>query len=329
MSNERISSSVNLWSKNYKFVIYAALIVVLALFPVFISSPFIIHICILTLVYIIATTSLRLVMTSGQFPLAHAAFMGIGAYSSAMISKYWGWSPWLTIPVGALLAMGLGIFIGFPFSKLRTFYYAMVSVFFGAGIVQVIVAFGKYTGGSGGLAGIPTLFGATSKIPYFYFFLALTVISVIIMYRLEFSRFGLNLKAIDQSYLVAGSIGINEARSRVVVLGIGCFFAGLTGAAYAAYNMGISPTNIDMTATLWLVMYVVVGGVNNFAGPIIGTVFLFMVPQFYRGLKEYTPFLTAGLLFIVIFLIPKGIVSLPKLIWLKFKERKTKREISQ
>jgi branched-chain amino acid transport system permease protein len=295
-------------------VIYSGLIAILSLYPLFIKSPYWIHIFILTFIYIIATVSLRTITISGQFPLAHAAFMGIGAYISAVLSKEFGWLPWLTIPLGGLVAMGIGIFIGYPFAKLRALYYAMVSLFFGIGVLQVVSVFQRWTRGYSGLTGIPRLLpGATSKVPYYYFFLGLTSFCLLALYRFEFSRIGTNLKAVAQSHLVASSVGINEARYRVLALAVGCFFVGIAGATYAHYNLTLSYPSFDMTATLWLFMYILIGGIGSFSGPIVGTAILMIVPELFRELKVFVPYITATILFIVIFVMPQGLVGIPQM----------------
>jgi len=300
---------------------YGGLVIILFLLPLFIKSPYWLHIFIITFVFIIATVSLRTIVISGQFPLAHAAFMGIGAYASAVISKELGWSPWLTMLLGGLVATGIGVLIGYPFARLRALYYAMVSLFFGVGILQVFSVFQKWTGGYSGLMGIPRLLpAATSKLPYYYFFLGLTTICLLALYRFEFCRIGMALKAIAQSHQVASSVGINEARHRVLSLAVGCFFVGLAGAAYAHYNLTLSYTSFDMLATLWLFMYALIGGIGSFAGPIVGTAVLFIIPELFRGLKEFLPYLSAAILFIVVFAMPQGLVGLPQLVRLWFTE---------
>ena len=306
---------------------YLALIIIIAIIPLFTQSSYYLHNFILTLIYIIICVSFRFIVISGQFPLAHMVFMGIGGYSSAVLAIQLGWSPWLTMPLGALLAMGIGILIGFPFARLRALYYALVSFFFGTGMIEVIKAFGRYTGGYGGLARIPGIPGLISanKVPYYYFILGITIICLLILYRFEHSRIGTNLKAIDQSHLVASSIGINEARYRVLALAIGCFFAGLAGAIYAHYNYVLSPATFNMSSTLWIVMYVLVGGLGSFAGPIVGTIVLFLVPQFYTDLRTIVPYISAFLMLAVVFLIPDGIASLPRLVKLRLEAiRKSK-----
>jgi len=122
------------------------------------------------------------------------------------------------------------------------------------------------------------------------------------------------LKAIAQSHLVASSVGVNEGWYRVLAVGVGCFFVGLVGAAYAHYNLVLSPTSFDLSATLWLVMYVLIGGINSFIGPIIGTAILVLIPEFFRGLKIYSPYISAGILLIVVYLMPQGLVGLPQLV---------------
>jgi branched-chain amino acid transport system permease protein len=307
-----------------KPAVYGGIVIILTLLPLFIKSSYWLHVLILTLIYIIVTASFRLIAISGQFSLAHAAFMGIGAYTSAVLSRWFGWSVWLTIPLGALAAMVIGALIGYPFARLRAVYYALVSLFFGIGVLQIINALGIWTGSYQGLTGIPPLFGA-SKIPYYYFFLGLTSLCLLVMYRLEFCRIGTTLKAIAQSYLVAGSVGVNEVRYRILVLAIGCFFAGLAGAGYAQYNLVLSNLSFNFMATLWIVMYAIIGGLNSFAGPIIGAAVLIIIPEFARDLKMYTPYVAAALLLIVVYVIPQGLAGLPEVIRSWYIRRKAKK----
>jgi branched-chain amino acid transport system permease protein len=322
-----LSSGKSNKDKLAKLSPYLALIIVIAIIPLFTQSSYYLHILILTFIYIIVSVSFRFIAISGQFPLAHIVFMGIGGYASGVLAIQLKWSPWLTMPIGALLAMAIGILIGFPFVRLRALYYALVSLFFGVGMIEVVTAFGRYTGGIGGLVGIPGIPGliSTNKVPYYYFILGVTIICLLILYRFEYSRIGTNLKAIDQSHLVASSIGINEASYRILALAIGCFFAGLAGAIYAHYNYVLSPASFQMSETLWIVMYVLIGGIGSFAGPIVGTIVLFLVPEFYSSLRTVVPFISAALMLAVVFLIPDGIVSLPGLLKLRLEAiRKSK-----
>ncbi|MDY6827075.1 MAG: branched-chain amino acid ABC transporter permease [Bacillota bacterium] len=315
-------NSINGRNRVIKIILLVGLMVFLLLLPFIISSPYYLHILSLTFIYTVAAVSFRTITISGQFPLAHAGFMGIGAYLSALMAKFWGWPPLFCVLLGALLTMVIGMLVGLRFSRLRSLYYAIGSLFLGIGVIYIIYAFPS-TSGYTGMMGIPRLFQTADKMPYYYFFLVVALISIAALYRFEVSHIGTILKAISQSHLVASSIGINEAWYRVLVNGVGCFFVGFIGAGYAHYNMAMSPTAFDFMATLWLCMYVLIGGITSFAGPIIGTLVLFLLPEFARGLQEYSPYFSAFLLLIVIFFMPKGLVSLPVLLksyYLKHRE---------
>lgn len=292
----------------------SAVVIVVALLPLFIESPYWIGVFIDIFVYMVAAASLRTIVTSGQFPMAHAAFMGVGAYTAGMCSRWLGWNPWLTIILGAVAAAVVGIAFGYPFARLRTLYYAMGSLFFGVAIINGIQSFGRVTGGYMGLTGIEPLFKGGDKVPYFYFFLGLGLVSLIALYRFESCRIGVNLKAIAQSHTVASSVGINETGYRILAVAVGCFFVGLMGASYSHYTGLATPTSYNLMGTFWLVMYTMIGGIGSFAGPIVGTVILRMIPELFRNLKEYTPFLTAGILIIVAYCMRSGVVGFTKLL---------------
>jgi branched-chain amino acid transport system permease protein len=256
------------------------------------------------------TGSLRLISLSGQISLGHAGFMCAGAYTSAILARNLGWTPWLTIPLGALLTFVLALLVAIPFTRLRGLYFTMISLFFGMAVLAINELLENITGGQSGIVGIPRLLGI-SKIPYYYFFLALTVICLFIMHRLEFSRIGLTWKAVAQSHSVASSIGIDETRQRIICFAIGGLFAGLAGAAYAHYYVVLSVTTFGFFTSIYMFIYMMVGGVNSFYGPIVGTAVLLLAQTFARSLKEYVPFIFAGVLLLVLYLMPQGLAGLP------------------
>ncbi len=299
---------------------YAIFVILLFLVPLFVTKPYYLHIFIITLLYIIIVSSLRTIALSGQVSVAHAAFMGIGGYFSGVLSKELGLTPWLTIPLGGVAAMVVAVLIGYPFTRVRAIYFSMVSLFGGIAIVNLIRVAQKWTGAAG-LAGIPpltpihipgllTITFLGQKVTYYYFSLLLTLVSLLILYRIEHSRIGMTWKAIAQSYLVASSVGINEAGSRVLALAVGCFFAGIAGASYAHYNLVLTPSTFGFLPSIFLVMYMLVGGRDRFSGPIIGTAILVMVPELFRGLKEFAPLILGAIMVIVVFLMPRGIAGL-------------------
>jgi branched-chain amino acid transport system permease protein len=199
----------------------------------------------------------------------------------------------------------------------------MVSMFFGLGVNQLIIVLTQWTSGAGGLVGINHLLPGNSKVPYYYFFLGFMVICLLALWRFEHSRIGLNMKAIAQSHMVASSVGINEVWYRVMALAVGCFFAGIAGATYAHYNFTLSPTSFDLMAGLWLFIYALIGGLGSFNGPIIGTALLIIVPQLLSSLKAFVPFISAGILIVVFYVMHDGLVGLPRIIMSAFNKNKT------
>lgn len=329
--------------------------IILAVFflfaPAIFSSRTTLNAFITVFVSVVGTVSLRTISLSGNMSFAHGAFLGLGAYVAGIIGKEFGISMFITIPLGAIAAMVVGLLTGLPFARLRSIYYCMGSMFMGVAIIQFISAF-KVTGGANGLRGVPSLSKALSGILdtgfggvlekmgigsvqlCYYFFLLITVLSLLCLYRFENSRIGWTLKALSQSPEVASSIGINEKFYRLLSVGVGCFFVGLIGGTYAHYNTTLSPNSYGMSTTLWLIMYMMIGGQSNFLGPIIGAIILELLKQaptlmtaasgganasesfiaFSRWVGEYsayTPFLTAIVLLIIAYFIPGGLVSIP------------------
>ena len=119
----------------------------------------------------------------------------------------------------------------------------------------------------------------------------------------------------------AGSVGVNELFYRILAVVVGCFFSGLAGAIYAHYNTVLSYTSFNLMATLWIVLYVLVGGIGSFAGPIIGTALLVIVPEVFRELKDFVPYVSAGILLLVVYMMPQGLVSLPRLVKSRLRDR--------
>jgi branched-chain amino acid transport system permease protein len=181
------------------------------------------------------------------------------------------------------------------------------------------------TGGTSGLAGIPppdpiNLFGLTTivfdtKIAFFYLMLVIVIISIFILYRIEHSWFGLMWSAINESDVLAQTVGINIMGHKMLIFCITSFFMGIAGALYAHYVGMLSPYGIPgspfgFTASIYILIYVVVGGENRFSGPIIGAILLTFIPELARGLKEYMPLIFGGLLILFIFILPNGISGL-------------------
>ena len=294
---------------------YLVIIVAWAVMPMFVSSNFWMHTFIVVFVRCVGAVGLRTIALSGNLSFAQAAFVGFGAYLSAVLSKELGMPVFITIPIATVTATILGVLTGFPFVRLRSIYFSMASMFLGVAIVFSISAL-TITGGSNGMRNIPALFTNINDfmLKSYYFFFVLALISCAVMYRFEFSRIGTTLRAIAQSPDAAAAMGVSEVYFRLLAVGFGSFFAGLVGAAYAHYNTSLSPTSFSMGIALWFIMYVMIGGKDSFIGPIIGTILLVLIPESSRALSQYAPYVTAAALLVVAYCLPGGLASIPSVI---------------
>ena len=305
-----------------KGIPYAILLLIFLVLPAFLHTSYWIGVLIMVLYKVVGSVSLRTISLSGTLTFAHGAFIAIGAYCGGILAKTLGLPPVVTILAGGLFACLVSVITGFPFVRLKGMYYSMASMFMGVTVGYIIKAM-KITGGYHGLTRIPKLL--QNDIACYYVFLAIAVVLILILYRFEFSRIGTTLRALAQSEDVASSIGVNARFYRLLAVGMGSFCAGVAGAAYGLYSTVLSPTNYDMTFSLWLLMYMLIGGEDYFIGPIIGAIIFVLIPELGRGLSAYAPFLTGACTLIVAYLLPGGLAGIPDLI----RRRKLQKELDK
>jgi len=306
-----------------RLVSYIVLAIVCFLMPLFLgSSEYYLHVFILCGINVILAISLRAITTTGQISFGHAGFMSIGAYTSALLAMKLGLSTYAALILGAVAAMAVAAVIAFPITRVRTIYLAMLTLFFGELIRLVFTEWRGMTGGTSGVIGVPPLgiisipglatIDFSTKLPYSYFVLVLAIITILFFYGIERSYVGMTFKSIAQDESLAASIGTNVANFKALIFCIGCFFAGLAGSFYAHYNFVLAPDTFGLFPSLYVMVYVIVGGRRKFAGAIIGAIVLTVIPEVFRMLKEYQPFVFVALLFLVIFLLRGGLVTLPE-----------------
>lgn len=290
---------------------YGILLLIFLLLPLVLNTSYWIGVLIMVLYKVVGSVSLRTISLSGTLTFAHGAFIALGAYCGGILAKSLALPPVVTILAGGLFAMVVSVITGLPFVRLKGMYYSMASMFMGVTVAYIIKAM-KITGGYHGLTRIPKLL--QNDIACYYVFLAITVVLLLVLYRFEFSRIGTTLRALSQSQDVASSIGINATFYRLLAVGMGSFCAGIVGAAYGLYSTVLSPTNYDMTFSLWLLMYMLIGGEDYFIGPIIGAIIFVLIPELGRDLSAYAPFLTGACTLLVAYLLPGGLAGIPALI---------------
>jgi branched-chain amino acid transport system permease protein len=302
--------------------IYLALFILGCLVPLVIrGNEYYLHVYIMCVINVIMASSLRAIATTGQMSIGQAGFMAIGAYMSAILAVKFNVPVYGGPLAGGLAAMALAALIGYPLSRVRTVYFVMVTMFLGEIIRLVLFEWRGMTGGSTGMMGIPRVeilripgilqinFG--DKFYFCYLALALLFLILLVLYNIDRSHPGTVLAAIGQEEALASSVGINVARYKVMIFCVGSFFTGLAGALYAHYMTVLNPDAFGMFSSIYVLVYVAVGG-KKFAGPIAGAIILTLIPELFGVLKEYQTFVFVLVLFLVVFLLPRGLSSLPE-----------------
>lgn len=289
-------------------------VVLLALFLPQIGGDYYVHLFALVFTNVILAASLRPSLTCGQLNIGHSAFMSIGAYASALLAKNLAVPFELSLLCGALLAAAVGLAAGYPSLRLRGVYFAMVTVAFVEVIRLIAQLWVPLTRGMSGLSGIPkpSVLGMTltTKTSQYYLALVLTLVILVVLWKLESSRLGLIWKSIGMADHLAESLGVDIARHKLLAFALGCFFAGVAGSFYAHFIRFLFPPEFGFLMATNILVYNFVGGRGHFAGPIIGAVFLSLLSEPFRGSPYETIFFSIAMLLTIVFL-PGGLITLP------------------
>lgn len=284
------------------------IVIVLALYsvPTFLKKAYPLRVCTYVCIYSILACSLNLISgVCGQVSMGHAAFFGIGAYTSALFSINLG-LPWPICLLVAFVFSGIaGIIIGTPALRLKGGYLVICTVGFNELVRLILLNWVSLTRGPMGITNIPrpTLFGYTIKSGKAYLYLALTLFLIVyvLLKRIVNSKIGRNLRAIKEDEIAASVMGIPVHREKIIAFATASAFAGVAGSMLAHYMVFISPNLfIGDNSTTYLSM-VVLGGMGNLAGSAIAAFILTVLPELLRGLNNYR-MLIYGLLLIILML---------------------------
>lgn len=263
------------------------------LVPLVLHSPTYLHILILLYFYAYLTTSWNLVGGfAGVLPLGHAAFVGIGAYTSTILYLQYGITPWLGMLVGGGLATLAGLLIGIPTFKMRGAYFALCTIAFAEGlrvIVENIDLLGPFKlNGPRGLQ-IPPLktglfeYQFAHKEPYYYIILVMLVVVLAITYLSSRSRLGYYLSAGGEEPEAAMALGVNVARCKLIALAMSSFLTALAGTFYAQFTLFIYPKSVfGLDLSFEIAFIALIGGRGSIAGPVLGALLLRPVSDFSR-----------------------------------------------
>jgi len=261
--------------------------------PLVLRSPTYLHILVLLYFYAYLTTSWNLVGGfAGVLPLGHAAFVGIGAYTSTILFLQYGISPWIGMIVGSILATIVGVLIGLPTLKMRGAYFALATIAFSEGVrvmIENIDFLGPFKlNGPRGLL-IPPLntglanFLFVGKEPYYYIILIMLIMALAFTYFISRSKLGYYLNAGGEEPEAAKALGVNVARAKLIAMAMSCFLTALAGTFYAQFTLYIHPRSIiSLDLSFEIAFIALIGGRGSIAGPVLGALLLRPVSDFSR-----------------------------------------------
>ena len=260
---------------------------------------------------------------AGQVSLGHAAFFGIGAYTSTVLLMQFGLSPWIGMLLGGLVAAVFAVLIGWPCFRLKGHYFSMATIAV-AEIMQVMFTNWEVVGSAVGLyvpmqqQGWQAMVFNTSKLPYYYIALGLLVLTLAANWAIEKSFLGYYFRAIKDEPEAARSLGISLTRYKLVAIAISSFFTALGGSFYAQKELFIDPGSVLTTSlSIKMALVTILGGVGNLLGPVVGSFLLTGIEevtrQVFGGSGQGTDLILYALIIIVVAVFyPTGIMG-----WLK------------
>lgn len=304
-------------NKTTRFLFIAVVLAFFYAIPQFFNEPYFLHIFVMSEIYAVLALSLALIVGfSGQVSLGHAAFYGVGAYVSALLSTRLGISFWMSFWLSALFAGLVAYIIGRLVLRLRGHILAITTAFFCVLVGVIMNNWIPVTNGPMGITGIPrpapiNLFGLQlvieSRVHYYYLGLIMASGVMFFLYRIVSSRLGDAMIAVRENEELAQSIGIDIMKIKVFAFTVGGMLAGMAGAFYAHYILFISPVTFTMNESINILVMVIFGGMNTLLGPVFGAICLTILPEFLRMAGELRLVAYGVALVVFIVWLPMGI----------------------
>ena len=268
----------------------------------------------LWLVYVIAALGLNLTVGyAGLKSLCHAGFMGVGAYTVAIMMKA-GFSFWLASPVAIVICFALGLVIGFPALRVQLHYLGFATLGFNLLLVLFFRNEEWLTGGTFGIQNIkrPELFGVSleGNLAFYFLVLAVTIVTGVLLALILRSPWGRAFAALRDNPIRAESTGINITAYTLMSFAIGAAYAGVAGALFATLVNFIEPAPFGIANSLLFLMMVVVGGSGRFYGPVLGAGIALLLPELLRDLKDWYLAVFGFVVVLMMIWLPGGLLSL-------------------
>jgi branched-chain amino acid transport system permease protein len=301
-----------------KPLLLAVLAVAVVVFPKVVDSSYWLNLVNLAIGFSVACLGLNIVLGyAGQLSLAQAAFWGVGAYTSAILTTQLGLPVWLGMVAAFLVAALFGVFLGIPTLKLSGHYLAMTTIGFGIILQLILINAIWLTNGSDGITKIPSpwIGSLELKDPGAFFYVA--AVSLILLtwasIRLKDSRVGRAFLAVQGNEMAAETTGVDTTRYKIIAFALSAGYGGFGGWLFAhSGSHYISPDTFSFEQSVMLLAMAVLGGNGSAVGAIVGATLLTLVPEVLRFLKDYYMMVYAAGIVLVMIFMPGGIAALVK-----------------
>ncbi len=244
--------------------------------------------------------SIYLTLSCGMLAIANAAFMGIGAYTSALLTMNYGLPFPLALAAGMAAPALMAFVIGKPTLRLSGVYLAMATLAFGEVVRIALLNAESITGGALGLNGIP------QSTQWWHVALAL-VLTLALLWRLRRSKVGRAFESIKEDETAAGLMGIDVGAHKMLAFVLGAAIAGLAGTLNAHLTFFIGPSEYGFDRAVDILTMAILGGIGNLTGPVIGAVILTLLPEMLRSFKDFRLVVNGFILVLIVLFLPKGI----------------------
>ncbi len=297
-----------------RLLVYAGILVVAMVLPFVVRDPYFIGIVNFIVTYCILCLGLNLILGyTGLLSLGHAAFYGIGAYTTAILMTRHGFSFVPALILSGVLALFFGFLLGLPTRKVRGDYYCLLTIAFGEIFRLVTQAWIGFTGGAMGIVGIPVpeVLGwkIQTEVDFYFLGLALLGFTYGTLSLLTRSKFGRAFVAIREDELAASVMGINTPMYKILTFSIGSLYAGLAGSYLAVYQTTVTPSNFRLEESCLMIIMVIVGGMGNLAATFLGVTVMAVAIEFFRPLPEYRLLIIGMIMILVLLFRPQGLLG--------------------
>lgn len=262
--------------------------------------------------YLIVASGLNVLLGLSGIPsLGHGALVGVGAYTYALLTVDHGWATWWSLLAAVVVTAAVGAVMSIPAGRLSTWYFALFTLFFSLVFAGLVTQFDDFTHGFDGVLGVPrpSLGGETqpSDAQMFWIVLAIAVLAVALTAALHRSRLGKEMVTARDDRIAAQANGISIGRVRALAFTYSAAMAGLGGALFAGNKFVITPDDFGADLSIFLLVVVILGGAGSLAGPILGTVVFFAIPELLESLNSWRLLIYGVALLLLMRFAPHGL----------------------